>query len=67
MVWVFHERITQEDLILALAMTICAEAESRWHSPVGDNAREELEDMVIFMLAALGAGLQGEEEPLIFL
>jgi hypothetical protein len=67
MVWVFHERITQEDLILALAMTICAEAESRWHSPVGDNAREELEDMVIFMLAALGAGLQGEEVPLILL
>ncbi len=56
-----------EALTSALAMTICAEAESRWHSPVGDDAREELEDMVVFMLAALGAGLQGEEVPLISL
>ena len=54
-------------LTLALAMTICAEAEGRWHLPVGDNAREELEVMVVFMLAALGAGLQGEEVPLISL
>ena len=44
-------------LTLALAMTICVEAESRWHLPVGDNAREKLEDMVVFMLATLGAGL----------
>ncbi len=42
-------------LTSVLAMTICAEAESRWHLPVGDDAREELEDMVVFMLAALGA------------
>jgi hypothetical protein len=54
-------------LTLALAKTICAEAESRWHLPIGDNAREELEDMVVFMLATLGAGLQGEEVPLISL
>jgi hypothetical protein len=46
-----------EALTSALVMTICVEAESRWHLPVGDNAREELEDMVVFMLATLGAGL----------
>ena len=53
-------RRQNEALTLALAMTICAEAENRWHSPVGDNAREELEDMIIFMLATLGAGLRGK-------
>ncbi len=35
--------------------------------PIGDNAREELEDTVVFMMAAFGAGLQGEEVPLISL
>jgi hypothetical protein len=50
-----------------LAMAVCAEAETRWHSPIGDNAREELEDTVVFMLAAFGAGLRGEEVPLISL
>ncbi len=54
-------------LTLALAMTICAEAEGRWNSPVGDDAREELEDIVVFVLAALGAGLRGEEVLLISL
>jgi hypothetical protein len=54
-------------LTLALAMTICVEAESRWHSPVGDDARKKLKDMAVFMLPALGAGLQGEEVPLISL
>jgi len=35
--------------------------------PTGDNAREELEDTVVFMLAAFGAGLRGEEVLLISL
>jgi hypothetical protein len=56
-----------EALTSALAMAVCAEAETRWHSPIGDNAREELEDTVVFMLAAFGAGLQGEEVLLILL
>ena len=50
-----------------LAMAVCAEAKTRWHSPIGDNAREELEDTVVFMLAAFGAGLRGEEVLLISL
>ena len=54
-------------LTSALAMAVCAEAETRWHSPIGDNAREELEDTFFFMLAAFGAGLRGEEVPLISL
>ncbi len=49
-------RRQNEALTLALAMTICAEAEGRWHLPVGDDATEELEDMVVFKKAALGAG-----------
>ncbi len=56
-----------EALTSALAMAVCAEAETRWHSSIGDNAREELDDMVVFMLASFGAGLQGEEVPLISL
>ncbi len=56
-----------EALTSALAMAVCAEAETQWHSPIGDNAREELEDMVVFILAAFGAGLRGEEVPLILL
>jgi len=60
-------RRQNEALTSALAMAVCAEAETRWHSPIGDNAREELEDTVVFMLAAFGAGLRGEEVPLISL
>ncbi len=56
-----------EALTSALAMAVCAEVETRWHSLTGDNAREELEDTVVFMLAAFEAGLQGEEVPLISL
>ena len=51
-----------EALTLALVMAVCAEAK-----PTGNNAREELEDTVVFMLAAFGAGLRGEEVPLISL
>jgi hypothetical protein len=60
-------RRQNEALTSTLAMAVCAEAETRWHSPIGDNAREELEDTVVFMLAAFGAGLRGEEVPLISL
>ncbi len=56
-----------EALTSSLAIAICAEAEAHWHSPIGDNEREELEDTVVFMLAAFGAGLRGEEVPLLSL
>ena len=56
-----------EALTSALANAICAEAEMRWHSPIGNDAREELEDTMVFMMAAFGAGLQGEDVPLILL
>ena len=60
-------RRQNKDLTSALVMAICAEAEGRWHLLVRDNAREELKDMVVFMLATLGAGLRGEDMPLISL
>jgi hypothetical protein len=60
-------RRQNEALTSALAMAICTEAETQWHSPIGDNAREELKDPVVFMLAAFGAGLREEEVPLISL
>ncbi len=60
-------RRQNEALTSALAIAVCAEAETRWHSPIGDDEREELEDTIVFMMAAFGAGLQGEEVPLISL
>ena len=60
-------RVQNEALTSALTMAVCAEAETQWHSAIGDRAREELEDTVVFMLAAFGAGLRGEEVPLISL
>jgi hypothetical protein len=54
-----------EVMTSALVMAVCAVAEARWHSPIGDESREELEDAACFMLAAFGAGLRGEELPLI--
>ena len=50
-----------------LVIATCAEVETRWHSPIGDETREELDDVICFMLAAFGVGLRGEEVPLISL
>ncbi len=58
-----HKR--NEALTSALVMADCAVAEAHWHSPIGDESREELEDAGCFMLVAFGAGLRGEEVPLI--
>jgi len=47
-------RRQNEALTSAQAMAVCAEAETRWHSPTGDNAREELEDTVVSCWPPLG-------------
>ena len=60
-------RMQNEALTSALTMAVCAEADTQWRLPIGESAREELEDTVVFMLAAFGAGLRGEEVPLISL
>ncbi len=52
-------------LTSALALEVCKAAEARWNSATGEVAKEELEDTVCFMLAAFGAGLRGEEVPLL--
>ncbi len=52
-------RKQNEALTSALVMAVCAVAEARWHSPISDELREELEDTVCFMLAAFGLCLWG--------
>jgi hypothetical protein len=58
-------RKQNQALTSALVMAVCVVAEARWHLPIGDELREELEDSVCFMLAAFRVGLGGEEVPLI--
>jgi hypothetical protein len=40
-------------------------AETRWHSATNEVIQEELENTVCFMLMSFGAGLRGEEVPLL--
>jgi hypothetical protein len=50
-----------------LVLGIYEEAESIWASACSDTKRMEMEDAICFMLIAIGAGLRGEEVPLILL
>jgi hypothetical protein len=58
-------RKQNEALTSLLALAVCEVAESKWHSSSDEGTRENLEDTVCFMLAAMGAGLRGEEVPLL--
>jgi hypothetical protein len=58
-------RKQNEALSSALALAVCEAAETRWNSATEEGAREELKDTICFMLVAFGAGLQGEEVPLL--
>ena len=61
-------RKQNEALTSDFTMAVSAAAEERWHT-VGmvEEAKEALEDVICFMLAAFGAGLRGEEVPLLLL
>jgi hypothetical protein len=52
MIWKQNEALTS-----ALVMAACAEAETRWHSPIDRESREELEDVICFTLVVCGSGL----------
>jgi hypothetical protein len=58
-------RKQNEALSSLLALAVCEVAESKWHLSPDEETRENLEDTVCFMLAAMGAGLRGEEVPLL--
>jgi hypothetical protein len=58
-------RKQNEALMSLLALAVCEVAESKWHSSSDEGTRENLKDTVCFMLAAMGAGLRGEEVPLL--
>ena len=49
--------------VLAMAL-VCEAAEARWSSATEEGVKEEPENTICFMLAAFGAGLRGEEVPL---
>ena len=46
MIWKLNEALTS-----ALVMAACTVAEACWHSPIGNESREQLEDVICFMLA----------------
>ena len=60
MIWKQNKALTS-----ALVMAACTVAEACWHSPIGNESREKLKDVICFMLAAFafGAGLRGDEVP----
>ena len=58
-------RKQNEALTSLLALAVCEVAESRWQLSSDEETRENLEDTVCFMLVAMGAGLRGEEVPLL--
>jgi hypothetical protein len=60
-------RRQNEALTSKLALGVCAEAEKIWTQARTDHKRMEMEDAVCFMLLAFGAGLRGEEVPLVLL
>ena len=60
-------RKQNEALTSLMALAVCEVAESRWQQSSDEETREDLEDTVCFMLAAMGAGLRGEEVPLLSL
>jgi hypothetical protein len=57
-----NEALTS-DLVLVLG--ICQVAEGNWGPAVGTDRQVEIEDTVCFILLAFGAGLRGEEVPLV--
>jgi hypothetical protein len=60
-------RIQNKALTSKLVIGICAEAERIWGTARSDTKKMEMEDAVCFMLIRFGAGLQGEEVPLVSL
>ncbi len=58
-------RRQNEALTSILVLGMCRVAEGDWRSAVGTDRQVEIEDMVCFMLLAFGAGLRGEEVPLV--
>ncbi len=60
-------RRQNEALMSKLVLGVCTEAEKAWVQARSDFRRMEMEDAVCFMLIAFGAGLRGEEVPLVSL
>lgn len=60
-------RRQNEALTSKLVLGVCAEAERIWTQARTKSKRIEMEDAVCFMLLAFGAGLRGEEVPLVSL
>ncbi len=58
-------RRQNEALTSILVLGMCRVAEGDWRSAMGTDRQVGIEDTVCFMLLAFGAGLRGEEVPLV--
>jgi hypothetical protein len=58
-------RQQNEALTSVLVLGMCRVAEGDWKNAVGTDRQVEIEDTVCFTLLAFGAGLRGEEVPLV--
>jgi hypothetical protein len=60
-------RKQNEALTSNLVLAVCAKAEMKWSEAQEETVKEDVENTVVFMLVALGAGLRGKEVPLLSL
>jgi hypothetical protein len=60
-------RRQNEALTSAMVLAMCRRAEMDWITARSAARRVEVEDAVCFMLLGFGAGLRGEEVPLVSL
>jgi hypothetical protein len=60
-------RRQNEALTSPLVLGVCAAGEDAWRQSPSEVDRKMIEDTVCFMLIAFGAGLRGEEVPLVLL
>ena len=60
-------RHQNEALTSLLVLGVCAVGEEGWRQSLSEAERKMIEDTVCFMLIAFGAGLRGEEIPLVSL
>jgi len=60
-------RRQNEALMSLLLLGVCAAGEEAWRQSSSEVERKTIEDTVCFMLIAFGAGLRGEEVPLVSL
>ena len=57
----YHNKVLTSKMVLALDDML----EKEWHGSTHDSQREAIEEFMLFVLIGFGAGLRGEEIPLV--